>query len=384
MKKILIRRRNDYKTANGEAPLYASFYIEKTRMRIPLGLTATEKEWDDESGYFRGRDKLSKDKNLIIDTERAKITDVLVKFRLSGETLTPKKFLAALKEPGSATNFNTFAARHLEAVKTALRSGTLRHHTAVLKKLANYAPALTISEITADWLRVYAAHLRNVHNNNDGTIRKNLGVIRVYYYAAMREGKTTLNPFKDFRMPAATPEVVYLTEKELNKLVALYKANNIPDVEQEVLRFFLFMAFTGMHISDARAIQLEQIREGEIHYRRMKTGVAVSVPLSRPALALVNYYKAGRRRGNLVHGLPTDPAFNRILKKIGARIGLTKSISAKTARHTFATLYYQKNAGDLGTLSKLLGHSSIQTTMVYAHISREERFNGVAVFNGFI
>lgn len=65
-------------------------------------------------------------------------------------------------------------------------------------------------------------------------------------------------------------------------------------------------------------------------------------------------------------------------------MGIDKPVSAKTARHTFATLYYKKNAGDLGTLSKLLGHTSVTTTMVYAHIMKDSRVAGVSVFNDML
>ena len=59
-------------------------------------------------------------------------------------------------------------------------------------------------------------------------------------------------------------------------------------------------------------------------------------------------------------------------------------MSAKAARHTFATLYYKKNNGDVGTLSKLLGHTQINTTMVYAHIMKDSRVAGVSAFDGML
>ena len=99
-----------------------------------------------------------------------------------------------------------------------------------------------------------------------------------------------------------------------------------------MLRFFLFMTFTAMHISDARALQIEQISGGEIHYQRIKTRTRVNMPLSRPAAELAEYYRDGRYRGNLFRKLPTDQAFNRIIKRICKREGIEKAVSAKAAR----------------------------------------------------
>lgn len=384
MAKVTIKRRNESERADGRAALYAVLNIERTKIRLPLDLAVTSAEWDPVTERIRGRGQEVKDKNLIISNAKAKISDILVRARLTGETLTKEGFLALYRHPGETMNFVDYARRHLDELQTALQPQTLRHHKAALKKLEEYNAALQISDITPEWLQVYAAHLRKHYDNNPGTIRKNMCVIRMHYYAAMRAGKVKNNPFMVYKLPAADPAVIYLTEEELNALTSLYNSNTLPDNEQDVLRFFLFMTFTAMHISDAKALQIEQITGGEIHYRRIKTRTRVNMPLSKPAAKLVEYYKGKRGRGNLFRDLPTDQAFNRTIKKICQRVGITKPVSAKAARHTFATLYYKKNSGDLGTLSKLLGHTSVTTTMIYAHIMKDSRVAGVAAFDDML
>ena len=384
MAKVTIKRRNESERADGRAALYAVLNIERTKIRLPLDLAVTSAEWDPVTERIRGRGQEVKDKNLIISNAKAKISDILVRARLTGETLTKEGFLALYRRPGETMNFVDYARRHLDELQTALQPQTLRHHKAALKKLEEYNAALQISDITPEWLQVYAAHLRKHYDNNPGTIRKNMCVIRMHYYAAMRAGKVKNNPFMVYKLPAADPAVIYLTEEELNALTSLYNSNTLSDNEQDVLRFFLFMTFTAMHISDAKALQIEQITGGEIHYRRIKTRTRVNMPLSKPAAKLVEYYKGKRGRGNLFRDLPTDQAFNRTIKKICQRVGITKPVSAKAARHTFATLYYKKNSGDLGTLSKLLGHTSVTTTMIYAHIMKDSRVAGVAAFDDML
>ena len=384
MAKVTIKRRNESERADGRAALYAVLNIERTKIRLPLDIAVTSAEWDPVTERIRGRGQEVKDKNLIISNAKAKISDILVRARLTGETLTKEGFLALYRRPGETMNFVDYARRHLDELQTALQPQTLRHHKAALKKLEEYNAALQISDITPEWLQVYAAHLRKHYDNNPGTIRKNMCVIRMHYYAAMRAGKVKNNPFMVYKLPAADPAVIYLTEEELNALTSLYNSNTLPDNEQDVLRFFLFMTFTAMHISDAKALQIEQITGGEIHYRRIKTRTRVNMPLSKPAAKLVEYYKGKRGRGNLFRDLPTDQAFNRTIKKICQRVGITKPVSAKAARHTFATLYYKKNSGDLGTLSKLLGHTSVTTTMIYAHIMKDSRLAGVAAFDDML
>lgn len=384
MAKVTIKRRNESERADGRAALYAVLNIERIKIRLPLDIAVTAAEWDPATERIRGRSQEVKDKNLIISNTKAKISDILVRARLTGETLTKDSFLALYRRPGETMNFLEYAFRHLDELRTAMQPETIRHHKAALTKLQHYNPRLQIAEITPEWLRVYAAYLRDKHNNNAGTIRKNMCVIRMHYYAAMRAGKVKVNPFEVYRVPAADPAVIFLTEQELNKLTTLYRSATLDEGEQDVLRFFLFMTFTAMHISDARALQIEQISGGEIHYQRIKTHTRVNMPLSRPAAELVEYYRDGRYRGNLFRKLPTDQAFNRIIKRICKREGIEKAVSAKAARHTFATLYYKKNSGDLGTLSKLLGHTSVTTTMIYAHIMKDSRVAGVSAFDDML
>ncbi|MDE5800323.1 MAG: site-specific integrase [Paramuribaculum sp.] len=384
MAKITIKRRNESERADGRAALYAVVNIQREKIRIPLDMAVSLAEWDPVSERVKGRGQDPKDKNLIISNTKARISDILVRARLTGETLTKASFLALYRRPPETYNFLKYCWRHLDALGTALRSETRRHHTAALRKLESYNPNLDFRDITPDFLRIYAAHLRDKYNNVPGTIRKNMCVIRMHYYAAMRAGMVKDNPFESYKVPQAEPVVIFLTEDELHTLIDLFRADTLPENEQEVLRFFLFMTFTGMHISDARNIQIEQIVNGEIQYRRIKTGTAVAMPLSVPAAKLVAYYANGRYRGQLFTSLPTDQAFNRVIKRVCGRAGIAKAVSAKSARHTFATLYYKKNSGDLGTLSKLLGHTSINTTMIYAHILKENRIAGVSAFDDLL
>ena len=384
MAKITIKRRNESERTDGRAPLYAVLNIDREKIRIPVDLSVTASEWDADSERIGGRGQEVKDKNLILSNVRAKISDILVRARLSGERLTKNSFIALYHRPPEDGLFINYARRHLNATKDALQWETRRQHSAVLKKLEKYKPDLYLHEITPEFLRAYANYLRDKLGNSPGTVNKNISVLRVYYYAAMRAGLIHRNPFEAYKLPRAEPAVVFLTEEEFGRLLKLYKSNNLSDNEQDVLRFWLFMAFTGMHITDSRLLQIEQIIAGEIHYTRIKTRTKVIVPLSKPAAKLVEYYKGTRRRGKLFTTLPTDQAFNRLIKRVCQRVDILKPVSAKSARHTFATLYYKKNSGDLGTLSKLLGHASVTTTMIYAHIMKENRIAGIKAFDNML
>lgn len=189
MIKFSVKRRNDFSRKDGRAALYAVLSIQRQKVRINLDIAVTADEWDPVKEMVRGRGKNVRDMNLIISDTKAKISDVLVKFRLSGEPLTRERFLHCFHHPDGSANFLEYARGRLAKLSGVLQPQTVTHHLTVLKKLEEYDPHLRLSDITTDWLRIYAAHLRDFHNNNPGTIEKNLSTIRIHYFAAMREGK---------------------------------------------------------------------------------------------------------------------------------------------------------------------------------------------------
>jgi site-specific recombinase XerD len=66
----------------------------------------------------------------------------------------------------------------------------------------------------------------------------------------------------------------------------------------------------------------------------------------------------------------TEQRMNANIKDIAHLAGIKKPLTNHSARHTFATLFIKKTS-DVATLQRLLGHSRIEETMVYVHISEE-------------
>ncbi|MDE6718157.1 MAG: site-specific integrase [Muribaculaceae bacterium] len=382
MANVRVSRRSDAERKDGKAPLYAVFCLAGKKVRIPLNLFVTSRQWDSGKQLIKGSGTEIRDKNLLIANTLSRINEILIEARLRCQRLTKEEFLFKYHNPGSSASFAKYALERIERLKTTIEFSTYRHHKTAIEKLIDYSPDITFMDITSDWLRVYAAHLRKDLGNAPGTVAKNMGIIRTHFMAGAREGRAEHNPFENFRMPKSDPQVTFLTEEELTRVCASYRDHTLPAPEHEALRIWLFMAFTGMHISDLRELRIEYIYNDEIRYRRKKTKVAVSVPLSLPAKNLYKEFAADRRNGFLLPDMPSDQWFNRRIKLAMERMEIRKNISAKSARHTFATIFYRRTK-DIGTLSKLLGHTSVKHTMVYTHIINDAKIEGISSFDSF-
>lgn len=103
---------------------------------------------------------------------------------------------------------------------------------------------------------------------------------------------------------------------------------------------------------------------------REKTDTAVNVPLLPKALAIVEQYKNHPRsvaHGTLFPGI-SNQKLNSYLKEIGDICGIHKNLTFHLARHTFATSVTLSNGVPIETVSKMLGHTSIRTTQIYAKV----------------
>ena len=79
---------------------------------------------------------------------------------------------------------------------------------------------------------------------------------------------------------------------------------------------------------------------------------------------------------NVFTGLIAEPNINKVLAKWTKTAGITKKITYHTSRHTFATMMLTLGA-DLYTVSKLLGHSNVKTTQIYAKIVDSKKVEAV-------
>jgi integrase len=173
-------------------------------------------------------------------------------------------------------------------------------------------------------------------------------------------------------------ERIYLTADEMRKLI------NTPCPRKDVGDAFLFSCFCGLRWSDINALTWGDIHTGgnewKIEIRMIKTRDLLYLPLSSEARGFIPE-RRDKTDIDKVFTLPVlDCAEINIKKWIGAA-GINKHITFHCARHTFATLMLTLGA-DLYTTSKLLGHTNIQTTQIYAKIVDSKKTEAVNLTNG--
>lgn len=225
---------------------------------------------------------------------------------------------------------------------------------------------LLLSQVTAGTAAEFAEALK-AEGKKDTTIKMYIRQLVTMLRAAKRAGY--LSDLPDISSPEAKPtKRQYLTAAELEKFKADFR-------EGETKRLFLFSCYTGLRYSDLINLRYSDIEKGNDRYIlsicQQKTGGRIYIPMPAAALQLIDKGRIGL--GDLV--FPNRSGNKRTLAASAIRPhlhewGLTigKNVSIHTARHTFAVLLLSEGA-DLYNVSRLLGHTSLKTTQIYADMT---------------
>lgn len=158
----------------------------------------------------------------------------------------------------------------------------------------------------------------------------------------------------------------YLTLEELNALV------KTPCNDELLKKAALFSALTGLRFSDIQKLTWRELSyiDGEgyfISFQQKKTKGMEVLPISDQAYNLLGDPGKNEPDSNVFDGLKYSAYHNKHLFQWIGAAGITKDITFHCFRHTYATLQLF-NGTDIYTVSKMLGHKDLKTTMVYAKI----------------
>jgi len=160
----------------------------------------------------------------------------------------------------------------------------------------------------------------------------------------------------------------YLSIAELNTLAAT-------PCERDVLkRAALFSALTGLRHCDIQKLQWQEIsidgNQAKLNFTQQKTKGVEYTPISEQALQLCG--EPGNPEQFVFEDLPDPSWISRPLKQWVGAAGIKKKITFHCFRHTFATLQLS-NGTDIYTVSKMLGHTNVKTTQIYAKVVDEKK-----------
>ncbi len=212
---------------------------------------------------------------------------------------------------------------------------------------ASYRASRIAEGVTANTVNREHAYLRAVFNE----------LARLGHWP----GANPLARLRQFRI--AERELSFLTLEQIEVLLdALGRRKR-----KDALLITKLCLATGARWSEAESLRLQQLRGNAVHYTQTKTDKNRSVPLDGTLADEILAFHASKPKAIGDRFFENSAgAFRMAIED--AQIDLPEGQLTHVLRHTFAS-HFMMNGGNILTLQRILGHSSLQMTMRYAHLA---------------
>ncbi len=379
--RFFLRRNHVY--ADGTCCIMTRITINGENTNFSSKLNVNPKLWDTKLGKVGGKSKVASELNGLMSDMESSIRQMY--FDMSRyETVTAEKLRNAFMGivPENQTLIGLFT-EHIEECRALIgiskTPATVQKYDRALRRVKEFIKFkyhltdMPLRDVNHKFIVDLETYLRTVSGCNENTTAKFIQTFKAIIIKAKNNGWIIADPFANYRIRIKRVDRGYLTEKE----IATIAEKEFPTKRLEQVRdIFIFSCYTGLAYIDIKELKKEHIQtsfDGNqwIMTHRHKTGTPVNVPLLAIPQELIKKYE-GQAKDGLLFPVLSNQKMNAYLKEIAVVCGIEKNITFHLARHTFATTVTLSHGVPIESVSKMLGHTNIQTTQIYARITNQK------------
>ena len=365
--------------------IYARITVNGNRTEISLKRCVNVQEWNSFKNRGRGSSSKIQILNRYLDYVYGKLLDchkqLLEEFKIVSSHSIKARYLG---EDDHQKTLKELIAYHNTNMDSVLKPGTMKNYYTTERYLNKFlkdkikADDVYLKQLNYRFITDFEHYLRNYKNSkrqlmltNNG-VMKHLERLKKIINLSIKLEWILKNPFQKFQLKFDKYDRQYLTERELGLIENTYfKQERLERVKD----IFIFSCYTGLSYIDVKELTIHQIvkrmdNKYWIHTKREKTNEVVKIPILPKALEIIEKYKYSSKLSNETKLLPlcSNQKVNSYLKEIMEACRIHKNVTFHVARHTFATTVMLTNGVPLETVSKLLGHTKLSTTQIYARV----------------
>lgn len=288
--------------------------------------------------------------NAIINETLSKINNINLQMQQAGEKPSFTALESALRRTSAAT-FDYILSEY------ALNE----HYITIVRRFRKMFPDVEFGKVTPAIAQLFADQLKRQGLRNY-SIHNYIKTMSTLYSKAISRGDFGgANPFSQIPTSTKAREREYLTDEELRILEDFTVPRSTIMRDRDI---FLFQCYTGLRTSDVKQLRWSDIQDGAIVLRQQKTQNTAYIPLSSRAMSIL---KRQDRNAERVFDVKTTYKTTGVQELMRAA-GITKHITSHCGRHTFAVQSLNRRI-PIEVVSKLLGHSDLKTTQIYAKVA---------------
>lgn len=383
---ILYYLKRGHLNRNGECPVMCRISVRGEKETFSSHVYTSPDNWDVKSARVIGRTAKVIEQNKIltdlqvtltrhyydIEQRNGYVTAEMIKNAYMGITAKAESLLPVYKEFLEETE----ALIGIQKSKKTYEKYE-RCYRRVVEFLRDkyHVSDIAFRDLKPMFLVDFEVWLATKKNCSTNTIYKFLQLLRMPVLKAKRMGIVFKDPYEGYKMKKVSVDRGYLTEEEVIA-IATHEIT-IPRLEQ-VRDIFIFCCYTGLAYSDVAALRqgnIQKMFDGRLwivtHRQKTKTNVNVPLlPMAKKILEKYNWEEADKDAPILP--VVSNQKSNAYLKEIGDICGVEKHLTFHLARHTFATTMTLGKGVPIESVSKMLGHTNISTTQIYARITNDK------------
>lgn len=374
---------------NNQVNIYVRITVNSKRVNISLKRKINPNNWDSSKQRLRGHTSEARNTNQFLDGIHSQIFESYTNLKLENKILTPQsikaRFLGEDKIQYSLCYLVNFFNEKME---NKLKPKTICHYKTSQKYLLLFirkeynSDNRFLDELDFSFVVGFESFLRSYQPNHytkrigNNAVMKHIQRLRRMVNLAHDMEWIDRDPFIKFKARLEKRQRDFLSKQEVEKILALKlelpRLNIVKDL-------FIFSCYTGISYVDIMKLTPDNLVLGVdsnlwIMDNRNKTGTPFKIPILREAEEIIEKYKHHPRTDYTKKLLPTisNQRLNSYLKEIADLCRIKKNLTFHMARHTFATTVTLSNGVPIETVSKLLGHTKLATTQIYARVIEQK------------
>ena len=391
--KVLLYLKKSGMDKQGKAPIMGRIPLNDSMAQFSRKLSCKPELWNPRESRLNGNSKEAVETNERLEKLLLAVNsayDSLVARQIEFTATDVKEmFQGSMKTQMTLMDAVNKMCADLEArVGVDRKNGTLVKYNYMRQRLQEFIQAkyktddLAFGQLTDQFIYDFQDYVTDEVGNKIDTAKHYLALLKKACRMAFKEGNTDKLYFAHFKLPVRkcnTPKA--LSREQFEAIRDMEIGENRPQ-HRYARDLFLFACYTGVPYGDAVTITRENLvrdKNGDLwlKYKRVKNQMQAAVKLLPEALELIEKYNDDNRETLFPH--MECRALMEHMRGIGIRLGI-KGLRYHMGRHSFSTLITLEEGVPIETISRMLGHTNIETTQVYAKVTLQKLFDDMDKF----
>lgn len=382
--KILFYLRSNHVNKDGTSAIIVRVSIDGERQDWSTKLACEPERWDGKAGKATGRSSKSFEINNRLQDIQTILTnhfyDIQRRHGFVTAEMVRNAYMGITQREESLLKLYE---QHLEDTKKLVglskADPTYRKYERMYRRVVEFMKKkynitdIPLREIKYQFIVDLEFFLRTEYGYSQNTTYKCMKFFKQVINKAIRAGLITVDPFNGYKISVQRVDRGFLSEDDLKKMMEKEFASKRLEQVRDIFVFACFSGLAYIDLANLRVDNIQKMFDGRLWIvtHLQKTNTKVTIPLLPPAIKILKKYEGKYLDGQLLP-IITNQKLNCYLKEIADICGIEKNLTFHLARHTFATTMTLGKGVPIESVSKMLGHTNIQTTQIYARITNEK------------